>query len=266
MPRVSVICAAFNMEKVFSFRDSISSILTQTFYDFELIACDDGSTDRTFDILTEYARADGRIKLLKNSANLGLAASLNRCIEYSSGEYIARHDFDDLSHPQRLCRQVEYLDKNPSVDILGTGVFLFDKNGVYSKRSFPKEVRGEDFLFSSPFMHGSVMMRRNALLAVGGYRVSRLTRRTEDYELFMRLCRISRGENLRERLYFYLEDEDTKKRRRYRYRIDEAIIRARGFYSLGLLPRGILYVVKPLIVGLIPGGILNLLKRIFLRR
>jgi glycosyltransferase EpsE len=95
----------------------------------------------------------------------------------------------------------------------------------------------------------------------GGYTVSKATRRTEDYELFMRIQLFARGENLSEPLYHFLEDQRALKRRKYRYRIDEAKVRYRGFKSLGLLPKGIFYVIKPLIVGLIPSFILKRLRK-----
>ena len=261
MPKISVISAAFNMERVFSFRASVDSILNQSFFDFEFIICDDGSCDNTYRILCEYAARDGRIRVFRNPEQKGLAYSLNRCLEYASAPIVARHDLDDISHRERLLRQYLYLRKNPEISVLGTAVTLFNRKGEFSHRHFPKSVRAEDFLFSSPYMHGSVMMRRETLLSVGGYKVSKITRRTEDYELFMRLALISSGANLEERLYYYLEDGDTRRRRKYKYRIDEMIVRARGFRSLGLMPRALPYVVKPLIVGLIPSLLLENLKR-----
>ena len=261
MPKISVISSAFNMEQVFSFRASVESVLKQSLFDIEFIICDDGSTDNTYQILCEYARRDARVRVFKNNARKGLAHSLNRCLEYATADLIARHDLDDISHPDRLLLQYAYLHKNPEISVLGTGVTLFNKNGEFSHRRFPKYVRAEDFLFSSPYMHGSVILRRDVLLAVGGYKVSKITRRTEDYELFMRLALISRGANLEERLYYYLEDTDTLKRRKYRYRIDEMFVRASGFCALGLMPRALPYVIKPVIVGLIPSPLLERLRR-----
>lgn len=261
MSRISVICAAHNMEGVFSFRKSIESIIAQTCADIEIIICDDGSTDGTLALLNSYASRDRRIRIISNSRNMGLAASLNRCATYASCEYLARHDLDDISHPNRLERQIAFMEKNESISLLGTGVYLFDGGGVYAKRAFPSRVKNEDFLFSSPYMHGSVMMRKSAFCSVGGYRVSSITRRTEDYDLFMRMQSIGKGANLDEKLYYYLEDEQTRRRRKYRYRIDEAIVRAQGFRRLGLLPQGIPYIIKPLIVGLLPRGMLEYMKK-----
>ena len=85
------------LESVKGVEKSVGSVLSQTLRDFEFIICDDGSTDGSYKLLSRLARRDGRIKILRNETNLGLAASLNRCIEASHGEYIARHDLDDLS-------------------------------------------------------------------------------------------------------------------------------------------------------------------------
>ena len=265
MPRLSIVSGAYNIEKCYSFKKSIDSILSQSFSDFEFIICDDGSTDNTWALLSEYASKDPRIKLLKNDRNLGLAASLNKCIEESCAELIARHDLDDYNDLDRFEKQIAYLSLHPEISVLGTCAFLFDENGVWGKENFPEEVENKDFLFTSPYKHGSVIFRRDALLRAGGYRVAKETYRTEDYDLFMTLQTFCKGANLRERLYYFCEDQNTRRRRKYRYRIDEAKVRYRGFKKLGLLPRGIFYVIKPLIVGLIPSSILVWLKS-FLRR
>ena len=261
MPVLSIISGAYNLESCFSFKNSIESILSQSFSDFEFIICDDGSTDGTYEILSEYAKEDERIVLLKNEKNLGLAATLNRCFSVAKGDFIARHDLDDYSARDRLEKQITYLTAHPDVGMLGTWSYLFDSDGIYDTVKFPLTVTTTDFLFNSPYQHGSVVFRREVLEKAGGYTVSKATRRTEDYELFMRIQSFAKGENLPEPLYYFLEDENALKRRKYRYRIDEAKVRFCGFKSLGLLPRGIFYVIKPLVVGLIPIQILNKLRK-----
>ncbi len=266
MPRVSIVCGAYNACACHSFQASVESILSQTYSDLEFIICDDGSTDETYARLSEYAARDSRIRLLQNEKNLGLAATLNRCIAESSGEYIARHDCDDLASPERLEEQIAYLDAHPEAGVLGTAAKLFDEEGVFGEVSFPLIVKKKDFLFCSPMQHGSVVFRREVLLKAGCYRVAKETRRTEDYDLFMRIALISELHNLERPLYFFCEDKNTVARRKYRYRIDEVKVRWRGFRALGLLPRGIFYVIKPLIVGLIPRRLLLFLKNKLLKR
>ena len=266
MPRLSVISGAYNIGKCYSFEKSMDSILSQSFSDFEFIICDDGSTDDTWSLLSAYAATDPRIKLLRNEKNLGLAASLNRCIEVSGSEFIARHDLDDYNSVDRFEKQIAFFESNPEISVLGCCTSLFDKDGVWAAEQFPERVEKRDFLFTSPYKHGSVMFRRDVLIKAGGYRVARETYRTEDYDLFMTLQTFTLGANLQEYLYFFCEDKDARRRRKYRYRIDEAKVRYRGFKKLGLLPRGIPYVIKPLVVGLIPSFVLEKLKNRSKRR
>ena len=143
---------------------------------------------------------------------------------------------------------------------MGCQSFLFDDQGVWGKDTFPKNVTNKDFLFSSPYKHGAVVFRKEALLQAGGYRIAKETRRAEDYDLFMTIQTFGKGENLDEYLYYFCEDLHARKRRKYRYRFDEAKVRFRGFYKLGLLPKGILYVMKPLLAGLIPDWLLEKMK------
>lgn len=260
MPRVSVISGAYNVEGCYSFSASVSSILNQTYTDIEFIICDDGSTDGTWQMLLEFAKSDPRVKLLKNEKNIGLAPTLNRCIEASAGEYIARHDCDDVSREMRLEKQVKYLDSHPEISILGANAYLFDREGVWGEKKFPELVTKKDYLFCSPFQHGAVVMRRDVLEKTGGYRVAKETNRTEDYDLFMTVATFAGGANLQEFLYYFCEDENTLKRRKYRDKINEAKVRRIGFKKLGLFPRAIPYVIKPLIVGLIPQKLLSWLK------
>ena len=260
MYKLSVISGAYNAASHPQFEKSIESILNQSFSDFEFIICDDGSTDNTLHLLREYEKLDGRVKIIKNESNLGLAATLNKCIEISNGEYIARHDLDDYSLKERFKKQITYLERHTSTAILGTGILLSNENGIWGEEIMPRIVKNEDFLFNNPYKHGSVMFRRSELVRAGGYRVAKETLRNEDYELFMRMHLFCRGENLREPLYCFCEDKSAIKRRKYRYRINEARVRLRGFRALGLLPRGIPYVIKPLIVGLVPSPVLKRLQ------
>ena len=124
----------------------------------------------------------------------------------------------------------------------------------------PGNVKKEDFLFNNPYKHGSVMFRRTELMRAGGYRVAKETLRNEDYDLFMRMQLFCKGENLTEPLYIFCEDKGAFKRRKYRYRINEARVRLGGFRKLGLIPKGIPYVIKPLAVGLLPRFLLKKLQ------
>ena len=124
-PRVSVLTSVYNGERYL--RESVESILNQTFPDFEFVIVDDGSTDRTFEILSSYN--DPRIVLLQNSSNLGLIGSLNRGLEVCRAPLIARHDADDFSHLDRISRQLDFMENHLDVAVLGTQMQVIDEKG-----------------------------------------------------------------------------------------------------------------------------------------
>lgn len=256
---VSVLMSIYNNES--SVDASIASIVGQTFPGWEMILWNDASTDGSLARLEEWERRDKRIRVFSNRRNLGLAASLNLALEQSSGAFIARMDGDDVSLPERLERQIEFMHGHPEYAILGTGCLLFDGDGEWGERHGVSAPQKKDFLWGSQFIHPSTMMRRDALTSVGGYRVCHDTLRTEDYDLFMRMYAAGfTGCNLSEPLLRYYEKR-TPRRVRYAQRISEAKIRWSGFKALHLMPRGLHYVIKPLVVGLIPGGIRRRLQQ-----
>lgn len=260
-PPISILTGIYNTPDLPILQKAVESIRQQTFTDWEWIICDDGSTDTTYEKIQSLIQGDDRIRLIRNETNQGLAASLNHCLKHAKGGYIARMDADDGCDPRRLEKQTQFLNENPEYQLVGTAARLFDENGVWGQRKMPEVPEKGDFLWGSPFIHPAIMIRRDALLAVHGYRVAKETRRTEDYDLFMRLYEKGyRGYNLQEELYDFREDKRARKRKKYRYRIDEAKIRWEGFRLLGLMPKGIVYVLKPLIVGLIPYPLLVRLR------
>ena len=263
IPLLSVIMGAHNIGKIHEFDRIMQSVLTQTMNNFEFVICDDGSTDETWECLQEYAAQDSRIKLLRNKTNIGLAATLNYCIENCKGRFIARQDADDFSTTYRFERQIEYLDKHKDISFVGSNVTLWDEHGEWGRRTFPEFPCKEDFLFTMPFVHGALMFRRECIDAVKGYRIAKETRRAEDYDMLMRMYAVGlKGANIQQILYRFCENEAAQQRRKYCYRIDEVIVRWKRFADLNLLPQGIIYVIKPLIVGLIPSVILKYLKKL----
>ena len=126
---------ACNVEKYIG--EAIESILNQTFTDFEFIILNDGSTDNTAKIIKDYAKKDKRIKFINNKTNKGFVASLNKCFDVAVGKYIAKMDSDDISLPQRLEKQVEYLDNNPDCGMIGCGFRAFDRGNFDQGQSRP---------------------------------------------------------------------------------------------------------------------------------
>ena len=193
--KVSVIMAVFNGQKYIE--ESIKSILEQTFRNFEFIIVNDGSTDRTKEILLDWAKKDNRIKIITNPNNIGLTKSLNKAINMAQGKYIARQDADDISLPQRLEKQVVFLENHPEIKILGTFGYAINKEGkVLREEILPvSSQKIKNMLIKkNPFIHASVMIKKEIIDKVGGYNED--FKVIQDYELWFRILRVARGENL----------------------------------------------------------------------
>ncbi len=186
MPKVSVIMPAYNAEKYI--KEAIDSILNQTFKDFEFIIIDDGSTDGTKEIISSYQ--ESRIKLLENDKNLGLVGSLNKGLQIARGEYIARMDADDIALPERLEKQVDFLDKNQDIVLVGSWIDSFDEE---SKDHFIVEFASDPIIIKwlmvtkNQLAHASVVFRKEIIEREGGY--SNKYEHAEDYELWSRLLK-----------------------------------------------------------------------------
>lgn len=258
--RVSVIIAAYNCEQVIG--EAIESILNQSFKDWEVIICDDASTDNTAGVIEEYTRRDSRIKVLRNHENMKAAYTRNRCIEVANGEYIAIEDADDWSIPDRLEKQVKYLDENIHIDFVGTGDISFDENGVLSKKLEKELPNRKDFLWSFPFSHPSMMFRKTVLQEVGGYRVSHETVRGQDADMVMRMyAKGFNGANIQEYLHNYREDKAAFKRRTLKYRLTAAKVNGARFKEMGLMPLGYIFMWKTIFGGLVPRKLLVMLRK-----
>ena len=205
-PRVSVLMSVYNGERYL--RYAIESILVQTFTNFEFIIVDDYSTDRTPEILDQYT--DPRIVRLKNDTNLGLTKSLNRGLAVARGQYVARQDADDVSLPERFERQGLYLETHSECVLVGTAYDLIGDQGEVMVQITPltesQAIKPALQTFNR-FVHGSVMMRRDSLMQVGGYREA--FKRSQDYDLWLRLTERYEVANLPEVLYQFRQTKET---------------------------------------------------------
>lgn len=207
MAKVSILLPVYNGEHFL--KEAVESILSQTFTDFEFIIMDDGSTDGTSAILDHYKRSDDRIHV-HHHEHQGLIASLNRGCHIAQGKYLARMDADDVSLPERLAKQVEYLETHPEVGVLGCGVQVIDGCGNKTRiLRFPTThsvLRFRLCFFNAlTFAHPAVMMRRELLERVEGYNPDMV--HSEDYELWSRLCGLTRLSNLRDVLFYLRKHE-----------------------------------------------------------
>ncbi|MFV0364660.1 MAG: glycosyltransferase [Suipraeoptans sp.] len=246
--KVSVVMGVYNPRNTKQLFQAIDSIINQSFTDWEMIICDDGSDKKYVKLIKEVSGRDNRIKYLRYSKNKGLAHALNVGVANSKGKYIARMDADDISNPNRLVKEYRFLEYNPRFQWVGSNAYLIDDKGIWGDENVKKIPKKEDFLEYSPYIHPSVMFRREALELVGGYTVSKDTARCEDYELFMRLHEQGlEGYNIKEKLLEYRFDDAAHLKRRYKYSISEMKVRYVGFRKLGILKiRTSLYVIRPL--------------------
>lgn len=261
-PLISVLMGVYNCKSRDMLEQAVHSILQQTHSHLELIICDDGSTNDTPLWLAELAKQDDRIRLLRNETNQYLAGALNRCITAAKGDYLARQDDDDISHPERLAKQLAFLETHPEVDFVGSNCNLYTpERGVHGQWTRPIRPEKQDFLFNSPFIHGSLLFRRRCFAEIGGYPILQDIARYEDYMLFMQLYATGlQGANLEEPLYTFYFDEQQRKIPLSERR-DEAVVRWHGFRLMGLLPKGFPYVLKPLVLAMIPAKLLHRLRR-----
>lgn len=260
--KVSVIIGVYNPKKDKLFQ-AIQSIIHQTVKSWEMILYDDGSCIECAEIVKQASELDPRIIWVRNEENKGLAYALNRCLKLASGEYIARMDDDDSCSPQRFEKQIDFLNRHPEYSWVGSNAQLFDDNGVWGETTVPERPDRTDFLRFSPYIHPSVMFRREVFSHGHGYISSKITKRCEDYELFMRLhMQGYRGYNIQENLFQYREDQGAYAKRKFQYRYNEMKIRYRGFKRLGILRTKTLpYVFRPVVGGLVPVGLVSYMLR-----
>jgi len=197
-PLVSVVMPLYNCEQFV--RAAIDSILSQTFTDFEFLIIDDGSTDNSLSIARSYT--DSRVQVLAEPHE-GLVATLNRGLSVATGKYIARMDADDISSPRRLVQQIAVLESCDDIVLVGCCARCINIEGEPVGNYVVPDLGGKELVValcaSNQFVHGSIIMRTQAVLAVGSYRDAFLT--AEDYDLWLRLGEIGRLAHLPAFLY-----------------------------------------------------------------
>ena len=253
----------FNPRVKERFFRSIQSMIVQSFSAWELLLYDDGSSEPYATAIRSAADLDSRILLIRAPQNHGLADALNTCIRTAKGDYIARMDDDDFSTPDRLYKQYRFLEEHPEYQWVGSYAELVDSQGKWGILRVPIVPQARDFLHNSPYIHPSVLFRKEVLIRNGGYNPARVFFQCEDYELFMRLHQNGeRGYNLSEPLLEYWEDRDSYRKRTYRRRIREMNLRYHRFQALGILHTStFFYVLKPLLVGALPVSLQYSIKR-----
>jgi glycosyltransferase involved in cell wall biosynthesis len=251
VPAVSVLMSVHNGERFLV--QAVESILTQTFHDFEFLIIDDASTDSSSDILKTYASQDTRIRIIKNQENLGLTQSLNLGLVEAQGPYIARMDDDDIAMPERLGKQVASLDANPAIWVVGSWMTCIDENGKETSDiyKFPEKSKEITRILrensGGSLAHPAVMMRKDRILAHGGYR--NIFKRSQDYDLWLRLADC--GDvfaNIPEKLLLHRIHADAISNKAYSDQVQCGLF---AWYSAKCRERGISDFIEPLSV--LPG-------------
>lgn len=260
MPKVSVIMGIYNCAA--TLQEALDSLFAQTFQDFEIVLCEDGSKDDTYALAQKIASEHPNVKLICNEHNMGLNVTLNNCLSVAEGKYIARMDGDDISLPTRFEAEVAFLDSHPQYAIVTTPMIYFDEAGVFRRGHGGLEPTLTDFAKFSPFCHAPCMVRREAFDAVNGYSVSPSLLRQEDYELWIKMYKKGfRGYTLEEPLYKMRDDRNALRRRNWMSRRNEAYVKLLACRELNLPFYCYIYCLKPILVYLMPDWLYHRLHR-----
>lgn len=207
-------------------RRAMESIIDQTMEDFEFLVVDDGSTDKTPEVLGEYASKDQRVRVLRNDRNLKIVRSLNRGIEEARAPLVARQDADDYSTVTRLEVQKGFMDARPQTAACGTGMYLVNGEGKLVREvrhPCPPDVVREELKSRCVFVHGSVMFRRHIVASFGGYSEDPDYEYAEDYELWARMSAAGHVlENIPDRSLYFHRDHPTKSSKEHQAQQEKA--------------------------------------------
>lgn len=259
--KIDIIMSVYNAEKTLS--QAIDSILGQTYKNIRLIICNDCSTDESQKILDNYSiRYPEKFLIIKNEKNMRLAYSLNKCLEYVNTEFVARMDADDISTPQRIEKQLEFLKLHKQFMVVGTGMGIFyDDPCNYTIRHPVIKPNRYTLRKTVPFAHATILARTEMYHKLDGYTVAERTITGQDYDMWFRFYQAGmEGANIDEPLYLCREDINTYKRRLFRYRWNEFKTAIIGYHNLdyplywyweptiqllkGLIPARLVYIIN----------------------
>ena len=254
--KISVLMGVYNCST--TIQEALNSLYNQTYQDFQIIICDDGSTDDTYAICEQNAKLHNNIILIKNRENKGLNYTLNHCLKHADTEYCARMDGDDISLPTRFEKEITFLDEHPEYAIVSCPMIYFDEEGEFKRGKEFGEPDKNSFVKGTPFCHAPCMVRTEAYKKVGGYSVSPKLLRVEDYHLWIKMYDMGfRGFRLSECLYKMRDDRHAKARRTWKNRRNEMYVRYFAAKKLHIPWYYWHHIFRPLIVYLMPLFIYN---------
>ena len=232
--KISVIMSCYNCSD--TLRKAVDSIVAQTYTNWVMICCDDGSKDDTLNILKEYQiRYPDKFVIIQNEGNKKLPYSLNHCLEYVNTELVARMDADDWSLPDRFEKQVAFLQEHSEYDLVGTGFQVSTGDETLTTIIQPTIPEPKDMLHCNCFSHATIMTYKRVYDMLGGYSLDPSVERCEDLDLWSRFFVAEfHGYNLPDELYVILEDENAVHRRDLRNRLNTARTLSKAFKRMNL--------------------------------
>lgn len=256
---VSVVMAEYNT-RLDDLKEAISSILHQTFKNFELIIVDDGGMNDLEALAKEFD--DKRIKIIKNPKNMGFVYSLNNGIKHAQADYIVRMDTDDIALPQRIETIYNFIKENPSYDVVGSKAIEFSGGKKYGTLGKAGEKTKKSIMRGDTMIHPSVIIKKASLLKAGGYRNYH---RAEDLALWCEIL-LQGGKlfTLDEALLLYRVNPDDYKKRKLKNRKGEIKARLYFYPKLGAGPMEYLRVLKSIGAGILPSWLVRLYRQTFI--
>lgn len=259
-PRITVIMGIYNCASTLV--EALESLENQTYKNFKVILCNDGSTDNTLEVAKKWVSTHSNYVLIENPHNMGLNATLNHCLKYVDTEYVARMDGDDISLPTRFEIELGFLEKNPQYAIVSTPMHYFDDQGIFMTGIGGYEPQKNDFVKSTPFCHAPCLVKKEAYDKVCGYTDEDKYMRVEDYHLWFKMYKEGyRGYMLPMPLYKMRDDRNAYKRRNFKTRKNEFFLKLEICREFKLPLSSYLYCIKPLIAFLLPRNVYDLCHR-----
>ncbi|OGR56852.1 MAG: hypothetical protein A3B80_02705 [Elusimicrobia bacterium RIFCSPHIGHO2_02_FULL_39_36] len=262
IPPISVLMCVCDGEKYLA--QALESILKQTFNHFEFLIIEDGSSDRTREILNFYSSKDFRIRVIENQTKLGLTRSLNHGLKIAKGKYIARMDADDISLPDRFRMQFEFMERHPAVGVLGTANILIDQKGKMVWKNIPPvedhEIR-KRLIKGNIFCHSSLMIKREVFENIGLYNESYKV--AQDYEIYFRISPHFQLSNLNQILHAWrVHERGTSVQKRWEQIFATLKIQIHSIWIGQYSYLNLIYLARSFFVLLTPVSIKRIIKKI----
>lgn len=252
--RITVIMGIYNCAS--TLEEALDSLMAQTYQDFKVILCDDGSQDDTYAVAKSYSERYNNILILRNEKNMGLNYTLNRCLDLADTEYCARMDGDDVCDPTRFEKEINFLDSHSEYAFVTSQMHYFDSKGVFMTGHGEGETELSDYPKHTPYNHAPCMVRTYAYKMVGGYTVDKKLLRQEDYHLWLKMKNNGfRGYTLPEPLYSMRDDNKAYERRNWKSRRNEAYVKYLACRMLHLPFYNYIFCLKPIIIYLLPSKV-----------